>query len=224
MSIAENQSAPTPAPHTRRLLDPVRLPPARLAQIKRLCGIETDPTNFNLLCLLPLAAEPRLKVARVADLHIGLEGQTVAVPLIADVYVTPTSPAGPIMVRCRDQDDGRMLISYFHTALESVQARQPIGALRIARGKLSFRDRWAQLANPQIMTADEDPRSSAWEAIRPLTEGLSTAVLQRTITSALVGCLDELEALGWKEPLAKLHLPDCAEAVAVDGAARSRLA
>jgi ATP-dependent DNA helicase RecG len=211
------------SPHVRQLLDPVQVSPPRLTQIKRLTGRD-EPTNFDLLCLLPIDAQPRLRVSRVADLGPSMEGSSVAVPLIADAHIPATRSDGPIFVRCRDKEGDRLLLTFFHTTMESVQSRLPLGALRIAKGKLSFRDGWARLANPAIVTADEDSRISAWEAIRPLTEGMSTAVLQRTIVSALVGCIDELEAIGWKAPLAALHMPNSAEGAAVDGPARRALA
>jgi ATP-dependent DNA helicase RecG len=204
-------------------LDPVRLSPARLNQIKRLTGRD-EPTNLDVLSLLPIDAQPRLRVSRVADLGPSMEGSSVAVPLIADAHIAPTRPDGPIMSRCHDKEGGRMLLTFFHTTMESVLSRLPPGALRIVKGKLSFRDRWARLANPQIVTADEDTRISAWEAIRPLTEGMSTAVLQRTIVSALVGCIEELEAIGWKKSLSAIHMPNSREGAAVDGPARRALA
>jgi ATP-dependent DNA helicase RecG len=207
----------------RQLLDPAQLSPARLTQIRRLTGKDA-PTNLDVLTLLPIDAQPRLRVSRVADLGPSMEGSSVAVPLIADAHIASPNPDGPIMVRCHDKEGGRMMLSFFNTAMDSVLARLPLGALRIAKGKLSFRDRWARIANPQVCTADEDTRISAWESIRPLTEGLSTAVLQRTIVSTWVACLDELQAIGWDKPLAALHMPNSAEGCAVDGPARRALA
>ncbi len=196
--------------------------------------------RLDLLWHLPYALVDRRLRASPAGTS---EGERVTLEVLVERH-QPAPPSGyraraafrqPYRVRCRTGAEPLHLV-FFRGRPAYLRDALPEGQSRVVSGPLTrFGQHW-QIVHPELILAPAAfAVSSPLQPVYPLIQGLSTRVLGRLIRQALEA-LPELpewqdEAFlerrrwpGFRAALESLHRPAGADAIALDGPARQRLA
>ncbi len=186
----------------------------------------------DLLHLLPHSGVDRALRASVRDV---VPPATLTVEVEIGQHVSPRRKGGPYRVHVRDSKVEFLLV-YFHARAEALQRLLPTGQRRLVSGKVELFDGIAQMVHPDhVLRLEEAAEISAYEAIYPLSAGLT----QRLVGKAVAAALTRLPPLpewidaalktreGWPDfgpALSAAHRPEGPAALAMTHPARVRLA
>ena len=191
------------------------------------------PHVVDLLWHLPTGLVDRSVQPKVADAEVG----SIATLLVrVEGHVpAPTSHRAPYRVRCRD-DSGSIDLVYFHAATDWLTKILPVGAERAVSGRVDIFQGLRQMVHPDDAEPPERLAELAvTEAIYPLTGGLPSRIVLRTIGAAIDRAPELPEWLDpalraqrgwptWRCAVVTAHRPDDPSGVAPDSPARMRLA
>ncbi len=186
----------------------------------------------DLLFTLPHSVVDRRPRASIN----GLEFPAIAtVEIEVTAHQPPRSRGRPYRVLVRDSETDFQLV-FFHAHSDWIQRMLPIGARRIVSGRVELFDGLAQMTHPDhILPPDAGNELPAFEAVYPLTAGISQKLITRAADSALDRTPDLAEWIepglkkarawpDWKAALQAAHHPQGMQDVALSAPARERLA
>ncbi|MEM6904561.1 MAG: ATP-dependent DNA helicase RecG [Pseudomonadota bacterium] len=125
---------------------------------------------------------------------------------------------------------------YFHAKPDWLECLLPPGQRRVISGKIELFDGRLQMPHPDLVISEREAEGMApFEAIYPLTQGLSQRGMRRAISSALerrpslpewlrADILREKSWPGWHQALDQMHSPSGPQALGPGNLARQRLA
>ncbi|MDX2104523.1 MAG: ATP-dependent DNA helicase RecG [Alphaproteobacteria bacterium] len=185
----------------------------KIAQLlNRLIGAEV----VDLLWHLPVGAVRRIWRD---SLNGAVAGEVVAVTVTIEGHLPGASPRRPTRVRAMVGSTPLSLV-YFNARGAWLEASLPVGGTRIVGGKLEqFQGEW-QITHPDlVLTPDRAAEAQRPEVIYPLTAGLTSRLLARTVQAALA-ITPELPEWqdstllaregwrGWRQALIAVHGPE----------------
>lgn len=150
-------------------------------------------------------------------------------------HIAPKTRQQPYKVVVSDGTEQLTLI-FFKVYADSIAKNLPLGAVRIISGKLESFNRQLQMPHPDyIVPETEADKVPAFEAVYPLTAGLSTKMIGKYAEQALAKIpelpewLDEefVKKQGWADfrtSLVKAHHPKCKSDLEPYSKEHSRLA
>ncbi len=139
------------------------------------------PHVADLALTLPINLIDRSARPKIAD---ALIGQIATMEVLVDRH-EPSQGRRPYRVICSDES-GFMTLVFFHARADFLLRALPDGEHRIISGKVEDFNGARQMTHPDHMV---DPESSAdlplFEPVYPLTAGLSSAVMRKSIAAAI---------------------------------------
>lgn len=188
----------------------------------------------NLLWHLPASLVDRRFAPKVSDAPPG-KVATLVVDVLAHAPPPPRNRRVPYRITCGDET-GRITLVFFHAQEDYLMRTLPVGEKRVVSGKVELFDGKRQMSHPDhIAPLHQIEDVKRVEPVYPLTEGLSSKVLDKAIRAALVQApeLPEwidptyLQRQGWKSWHAALnaaHTPGTEDDLSPMAPARQRLA
>jgi ATP-dependent DNA helicase RecG len=186
----------------------------------------------DLLFLLPEGGVDRRLRASVA----GLVPPAVAtVEVEVGLHHPPRSRGRPHRVLVRDAEVEFFLV-YFHARADWVAKLLPTGQRRIVSGRIESFDSVLQMPHPDhVLRPDEAEGLPPFEAVYPLTAGVTQRLMHKAVASALERAPDLAEWIdpalkaregwpGWRAALVAAHAPQSVADLAGTHPARARLA
>jgi ATP-dependent DNA helicase RecG len=186
----------------------------------------------DLIFTLPHSVVDRRVVPTVQGL---LAPKIVTVQVTVLQHAPPRTRGKPYRVIVEDAETTIELI-YFHVRGEYLDKLLPLGEQRLISGKLEVFDRRAQMVHPDyVLGPDEHSDLLSFEAVYPLTAGITPKVMVK----AVAGALERVVALPeWIEPsvfrdrdwpdfataLQQAHAPQSPNDISAHAPARERLA
>ncbi|MCT4657123.1 MAG: ATP-dependent DNA helicase RecG [Cohaesibacter sp.] len=126
------------------------------------------------------------------------DGGIVTVKVTIDKHMPPPrhNRRVPYRILCHDETDSLTLI-FFHAKGGYLERQMPVGEVRYVSGRLERYNGEAQIAHPDHVVSEEDFASLPLiEPVYPLTAGLSSKVVHKTMQVAL----DDLPVIGeWQD-------------------------
>jgi ATP-dependent DNA helicase RecG len=187
----------------------------------------------DVLFHLPFALVDRRARPTIATAPVN---QVATIAVTVDAHRPGRSPKQPYRVVVSD-GTGEMHLIYFKAEGDWLQKLLPLGSTRLISGRVESYDGQAQMPHPDYVVAlNEEDRIPAVEPIYPLSAGITTRPMAKAVQAALAkaptdlpdwldGPLKAREGWPeWHEAWTRIHRPQSADDVAVDGAARQRLA
>ena len=139
------------------------------------------PRVLDLLFVRPAGIIDRSKRTTIAEAP---EGAIVTLTVVIESHKRGRPPA-PYRIRCRDET-GPLDLVFFHAERDWLERSFPAGATRIVSGQISFYGERAQMSHPDfILPLSEADKLPLFEAVYPLTAGLSNKVVTRAVKGAL---------------------------------------
>ncbi|MBT4879802.1 MAG: ATP-dependent DNA helicase RecG [Alphaproteobacteria bacterium] len=196
---------------------------------------------LDLLLHLPTKILCRYPIKQIADLGQFEEAvhqkESPCVSFVAKVHkhYVPFSKRQPYRIRCKDPS-GNIDLIFFRADARYMDNILPTGEERLITGSLNFYKGKAQMTHPDHVGAPEDLAS--WcgaEAHYPLSTGISSKLLQKTMASAIQTTPELPEWIdrslhkkkawpSWQEALSKSHSPQEESALEPTSPERQRLA
>lgn len=188
----------------------------------------------NLLWHLPAGIVDRRFAPKVGDAPPG-KVATLVVDVLAHAPAPPRNKRVPYRITCGDET-GKITLVFFHAQEDYLMRMLPTGEKRVVSGKIELFDGKRQMTHPDhiapLHLIEEVKRV---EPVYPLTEGLSSKVLDKAIRAALVQTPDLPEWIDaaylqrhgwapWKTALTTAHTPGSDADLSHGHAARERLA
>ena len=202
-------------------------------KIAAMIGRAAGPRVVDLVLFPPSGLVDRSFQPKIADAQ---EGRIVTLKVTVDHHEPP--PKGrraPYKIICSDET-GFITLAYFHARADYLKRTLPEGAQRLVSGKVAEFDGARQMMHPDYV-ADPEKQGDMplFEAVYPLTAGLSAAVMRKAVMQAVARApeLDEWQApawlktrqwQGWKPAIEILHAPTSQEDLSAFAPARQRLA
>jgi ATP-dependent DNA helicase RecG len=231
---------PEPRPEIAQL-EPLFAPLASLSGMnprvvqklaKLLGGAGSEPAVLDLLFHLPSGYLRRTTAGAIADLIPG-EINTVRATAVSSAF-PPRGRKAPIRFVFEDES-GTLDAVFFNGERGMLERMIPLNEPRILSGKVDLRDGRFQMTHPEIAAPATQMPFSEYEAIYPLTLGLTQRHLHRALQDALSRVPDAPEWLGrdllaahawpsFREALRVLHQPRSDADIALWPKARERLA
>ena len=166
----------------------------------------------------------------------GLVFPTVAtVEVLVGLHQSPRAKGRPYRVLVEDSETEFQLV-FFHAREDWLRRSLPSGQKRVVSGKIEVFDSIAQMVHPDhILKSHEVEELGEFEAVYPLTQGVTQRVMSKAVKSALSFAreLDEwvdpnlMEEKGWAswlDALKKAHNPRGTTETSPEFPARERLA
>jgi ATP-dependent DNA helicase RecG len=186
----------------------------RLAKlVERVAGDKV----VNLLWLLPSGLIDRRFSPKVGDAPPG-KIATLVVDVLAHAQPPPRNSRAPYRITCGDET-GKITLVFFHAREDYLISVLPSGEKRVISGKVELFDGKRQMTHPDhIAPLHQIEDVKRVEPVYPLTEGLSSKVLDKAIRAALVLTPELPEWLdpaylarrgwpSWKTALKQVHAP-----------------
>ena len=199
------------------------------ALITRVAG----PRIVDLLLTPPIGLVDRSAQFKIAEAPTG---KIVTLKLTVDHHdPRPKKTRRPYRVICSD-DTGFLTLIFFHAREDYLQRALPEGETRIVSGKIEAFKGGRQMTHPDyIVDPDNEADFPKFEAIYPLTAGLSANVMRKAASEAQkrVPSLPEWQDAdwlaardwaSWEDAMAALHSPESESQLSLLTPARSRLA
>lgn len=198
-----------------------------------LIGRAAGPRLVDLIFTAPAGLIDRSFRPKIADAP---EGRIVTLLVTVDQHIAP--PKGrrlPYKIICSDET-GFITLVYFHARADYLEKTLPQGASRLVSGKIAEFDGARQMTHPDYAADPDKPGDMPlFEAVYPLTAGLSAAVMRKAVVQAVsrAPLLDEWQDpswlaarnwADWKSSLETLHAPQSQEELSAFAPARQRLA
>lgn len=203
----------------------------RLAKlVEKLAGDKV----VNLLWHLPSGLVDRRFSPKVGDAPPG-KVATLVVDVLAHAAPPPRNKRVPYRITCGDET-GRITLVFFHAQEDYLMRMLPTGEKRVVSGKVELFDGKRQMTHPDhIVPLHQIEDVKRVEPVYPLTEGLSSKVLDKAIRAALIQAPDLPEWIdaaylqrngwpAWKPALAMAHAPSSEGEFSPSHPARQRLA
>lgn len=186
----------------------------------------------DLLFHLPHAVIDRRPVSSVLDIQP---------PSVATVTVTvgrhekPHSKGRPYRVFVTDEKTEFQLV-FFHPRADWLQRQLPTGQKRVISGKVELFDGIAQIVHPDHIVRPEDADEvPTFEAVYPLTAGVTAAAMRKAASAALTripdfdewidpGLLEKETWPGFADAVQQAHNPRSMSDLSANALARRRLA
>lgn len=197
---------------------------AALAQM----GIERPR---DLILTLPASGVIRRRIARIGDAR---PPEIVTLAVTVGRHYPPPSRGRPWRVQCGD-GAGDMTLVFFHPRKEWIESQLPTGARRIVSGRIELFDGLAQMVHPDHIQKEDEPLPPEFEAVYPLSAGLTQKAMTKAIAAALTRLPPVHEWIdpqlvaqrGWPDlavALRQAHDPQSMRDLSPDAPARARLA
>ena len=186
----------------------------------------------DLLFTLPQSGIERRAVLSVKQASAS---ETIIVEVSIIRHLPSRVKSRPYRVVVQDHDLIFELV-FFHARGEYLERMLPVGERRVISGKVEYFDNLAQIAHPDyILGPDENNKIRAFEAVYPLTAGVTQKTMQKAVRSALERVevlpewIDEAQKRreewpDWHHALAQAHDPQTWEDLSSNNRARQRLA
>jgi len=209
--------------------------PKTASLLAKLLKVGTDdPRLVDLIHWLPNSVIDRR--ARPGVAHARLN-EIVTLDLHIDQHRPPPASSRhlPYLVRGFDET-GSLMMVFFHAQRNWIESQLPIGGNVIVSGKIEMFHGQPQMIHPDHVVLAENAKSLPLvEPVYPLTTGLSSKILTRTMVQALqrLPHLPEWQDVSLKsrekfpsyvEALQQLHQPDTPEQIEPLSFGRRRLA
>ncbi len=179
--------------------------------IERLCG----KYIVDLLFHKPTAYIDRRNSPKIIDLE---EGSIATVVVKIDSHTPAFNRRMPYRVNVSD-DSGQMSIVYFNLRGPYIKKILPIGSTRVISGKIEKFNDLYQITHPHHVVDIKNLDSvKKIECVYPLTAGMTSKIIQKSINSAL-SMVDELPEWipekvlernkwpSWKDSIYQMHNP-----------------
>ena len=186
--------------------------PKNAKLIERLCG----KYLLDLILHRPIAYIDRRNSPKIKDLS---NNSIVTLILKVDGHTPSFNKRMPYKITCSD-DTGQLNIVYFNLRGPYLKKMFPIGSKKVVSGKVEEFNGIFQMTHPQHI-ADESNLDSVKkiECVYPLTAGISSKIIQKSINSSLA-IIDELPEwipndylqknnwTSWKKSIYEMHNPN----------------
>ena len=185
--------------------------PKNAKVIERLCGKYV----IDLLFHKPSTYIDRRNSPKIIDLE---EGKIATIIVTIDSHSPSFNKRMPYRINCTD-DTGAITIVYFNLRGPYLKKIFPVGRQKVISGKFEKFNENFQITHPQHVVDLENLDSvKKIECIYPLTAGLTSKTIQKSINSALIN-LDPLPEWipdnkikknnwpNWNEAIKKIHNP-----------------
>lgn len=192
----------------------------------------TGPSLVHLLWHLPSGLIDRRHAPKIAEARAG---GVATITARVDQHRKPPNARMPYKIICSD-DTGSLTLVFFHAREDYLRKALPEGEIRVVSGQVEAFGEEIQMPHPDHVVPVEDAKSiMTIEALYPLTAGLTTKVLGRTIGEALKE-IPELPEWAdaeyaarqgwptWREAVLQAHAPQDAADLDASAPARRRLA
>ena len=186
----------------------------------------------DLLLFLPTAVHDR----RLREsIRTATPGEIATVEIEVGAHMPPRQRGRPYRILVRDRLQEFQLV-FFHAQTERLQRLLPTGQRRIVSGKLEIFDGIAQIAHPDhVLRPEEAAELPQFEAVYPLTAGLTQRQLRKAVLGSLALVADMREWIdpalltqkawpSFRSALQAAHHPETADAIMPSSLARQRLA
>ena len=186
----------------------------------------------DLVFALPTAVNDRRLQGPVDDLP---SGKIVTLRVRIERHTPPRTKNRPYRIDVI-ADESVLQIVYFHARPAWLQSQYPIGEERIVSGKLDRFDHVPQMLHPDyVVTPDRASEIPDFEAIYPLTQGVSLKVMSKAVQAAVSLCPDlqewaDAELISqegwpaWQIAVRRAHDPQATSDLLSSAPARQRLA
>ncbi len=185
--------------------------PKNAKLIERLCG----KYLLDLILHRPIAYIDRRNSPKIKDLS---NNSIVTLILKVDGHTPSFNKRMPYKITCSD-DTGQLNIVYFNLRGPYLKKMFPIGSKKVVSGKVEEFNGIIQMTHPQHI-ADESNLDSVKkiECVYPLTAGISSKIIQKSINSSLA-IIDDLPEwipndylqknnwTSWKKSIYEMHNP-----------------
>ena len=186
--------------------------PKNAKLIERLCG----KYLLDLILHRPIAYIDRRNSPKIKDLS---NNSIVTLILKVDGHTPSFNKRMPYKITCSD-DTGQLNIVYFNLRGPYLKKMFPIGSKKVVSGKVEEFNGIFQMTHPQHI-ADENNLDSVKkiECVYPLTAGISSKIIQKSINSSLA-IIDDLPEwipndylqknnwTSWKKSIYEMHNPN----------------
>ena len=186
--------------------------PKNAKLIERLCG----KYLLDLILHRPIAYIDRRNSPKIKDLS---NNSIVTLILKVDGHTPSFNKRMPYKITCSD-DTGQLNIVYFNLRGPYLKKMFPIGSKKVVSGKVEEFNGIFQMTHPQHI-ADESNLDSVKkiECVYPLTAGISSKIIQKSINSSLA-IIDDLPEwiptdylkknnwTSWKKSIYEIHNPN----------------
>ena len=186
--------------------------PKNAKLIERLCG----KYLLDLILHRPIAYIDRRNSPKIKDLS---NNSIVTLILKVDSHTPSFNKRMPYKITCSD-DTGQLNIVYFNLRGPYLKKMFPIGSKKVVSGKVEEFNGIFQMTHPQHI-ADESNLDSVKkiECVYPLTAGISSKIIQKSINSSLA-IIDDLPEwipndylqknnwTSWKKSIYEMHNPN----------------
>ena len=185
----------------------------------------------DLILTLPTSGVTRRRIARISDAR---PPEVVTIAVTMGRHYPPAAKGRPWRVHCSD-GAGDLTLVFFHPRKEWIESQLPTGARRIVSGKVELFDGLAQMVHPDHVQREDDPLLPEFEAVYPLTAGLTRKVVVKAVEAALTRLPEMQEWIdpqlvaqrGWPDfttALRHAHDPQAMRDLSPEAPARARLA
>ena len=185
--------------------------PKNAKVIERLCGKYV----IDLLFHKPSTYIDRRNSPKIVDLE---EGKIATIIVTIDSHSPSFNKRMPYRINCSD-DTGAISIVYFNLRGPYLKKIFPVGRQKVISGKFEKFNENFQITHPQhVVDLENLDNVKKIECIYPLTAGLTSKTIQKSINSALIN-LDPLPEWipddkikgnnwpNWNEAIKKIHNP-----------------
>ena len=150
--------------------------------------------------------------------NLAIEGQVQTFTVTIEAYQKPRTPAQPWKVRTFD-GTGFLTLTFFGRCGGGLEARHPVGEVRVVSGKVERFGSELQIAHPDyIVPPEKAGEIPEVEPVYPATAGLPPRTVRRFALEALARApelaewqdpawLDQERFPAWREALVQLHHP-----------------
>ena len=186
--------------------------PKNAKLIERLCG----KYLLDLILHRPIAYIDRRNSPKIKDLS---NNSIVTLILKVDGHTPSFNKRMPYKITCSD-DTGQLNIVYFNLRGPYLKKMFPIGSKKVVSGKVEEFNGIFQMTHPQHI-ADESNLDSVKkiECVYPLTAGISSKIIQKSINSSLaiiddlpewipIDYLQKNNWTSWKKSIYEMHNPN----------------
>ena len=185
----------------------------------------------DLILTLPASGITRRRIERLADARAP---EIVTLAITVGRHHPPTVRGRPWRVHCSD-GAGDLTLVFFHPRRDWIEGQLPTGSRRVVSGKVELFDGLAQMVHPDHILRENEPLPPEFEAVYPLSAGLSQKVMAKAVEAAMTRLPDPGEWIdpqllaqrGWPgfvEALQQAHAPGHIRDLSPDSPARARLA
>lgn len=190
------------------------------------------PRVIDLILTLPSGVIDRSARPKIADAPFGA---LATLEVRIDKHDPPRSPRLPYRVICSDET-GFITLIFFRGKPDYLKRALPEGETRLISGKIEEYAGARQMTHPDHIADPKDPDAMPlFEAVYPLTQGLTANVMRKAVGAAVARAprlsewqdaawIKRQDWLGWNDALMTAHSPTSTAELSALQPARQRLA